>query len=95
MELLDWTRTEETDLRKLVEHMRQVAALVEMIGLVLERSPDEYNEETARGLLLDAGRLLEALGAQAQAIQTGQVTPGSPGRALKAPGRRAPKRRAA
>ncbi|MBI2526768.1 MAG: hypothetical protein HYY95_27585 [Candidatus Rokubacteria bacterium] len=81
--------------RDLVENMRKVGALVEILGLALERPGDEYDEDTAVELVREAGSLLERLGVRAMELLEAQGAPPAPARALKPRERRTPKRRAA
>ena len=97
MEILYWGGIDRDPAapRDLVDQMRKVGALVEILGLALERPGDEYDEDTAIELVREAGSLLERLGVRALELLEAQAAPTAPERALKPRERGAPKRRAA
>jgi hypothetical protein len=69
MDLLNWNGINAGDsgrpLRDVVENMRKAGALVRMLGLVLDRPTDEYDEEIALELIREAGGLVELCGDRA------------------------------
>ena len=81
--------------RDLVDSMRKIGALVEILGIALERPGDEYDEDTAIELVREAGSLLERLGVRALELLDAQGAPATTARALKPRGRGTPRRRAA
>jgi hypothetical protein len=98
MNLLNWDGVEPNQprtLRDLVDNMRKVGGLVEMVSLVVEVSDNSmYDEATADELLCEAGSLVERLGARAIKLLDAQAPPAAP-TPIRKPRARAAKRRAA
>jgi hypothetical protein len=103
--VLDWDGVNEGPsgytLREVVENMRKVGALVEIVGHVLVSAPaDRYNGDVAQEFVVEAGSLLELLGARglelldALDVLDEQAAPGDPA-PVRQPRVRAAKRRAA
>lgn len=84
MSLLNWDGINEGPssytLRRVVENMHEVSALVEMLGvlLTLDGHRDDYEEGLALELVADAGHLAQALGKRALELLDTQAAPGVP-----------------
>jgi len=87
MNLLNWNGTDEKNLREVVENMRQVAALAEMLGalLRLKGHRDEYEEDIALEQVFYAGSLGQALGVRALELLDAEAKPPGTGKRRKAP----------
>lgn len=88
MDLLNWAgndtgTTTEYSLRQLVENMRKVGALVEIIGVAQKAQGDDTIgypsvESVAEELILEAGRLVECLGVRALELLDAEAAPDAP-----------------
>jgi hypothetical protein len=98
--LLDWDGVNEgpssAPLRRVVETLHEVNALVEMLGvlLTLEGHRDDYEVDFAEQLLAEAGHLGQALGQRALELLDAQAAPLAP-TPLRTPRVRTARRRAA
>jgi hypothetical protein len=80
--------------RDLIENMRKVGALVEILGLAMPLSTDQYDEQAAIELVHEAGGLVERLGVRALKLLDAQTAPPAP-TPIRQPRVRSAKRRAA
>lgn len=84
MNILSWDGTDEGPssypLRRVVENLHEVSALVEMLGvlLTLEGHGDDYEVDLAEKLVADAGHLAQALGKRALELLDAQAAPEAP-----------------
>jgi hypothetical protein len=94
-DLLDKVETSAASLRDVVEHMRKLGALVEIVGHVIVEAPTErYDGTTAEELILEAGSLLERLGGRARELLAAQSAPMAP-TPIRQPRERTARRRTA
>jgi hypothetical protein len=80
MPLLNWDGVDEDSLPDVIQNMRRVGALIEIVGMAgmaLVEFPHGYDKGTAEDLVHEGGRLVERLGARAlqllQAQRAGNV----------------------
>ena len=95
MSLLLWD-DDSSSLREGVEGMRQGGAIAEIVGVALtsEGRHDEFEEDIAHQLVLEAGGMVQALGRRALKLLDAQAAPGAP-TPIRPPRVRTARRRAA